>query len=166
MENQDFTFRPDMNSQRNSKTKKGFRALPDTVLEWVLFSNYSMSVFINGWREQLYRPLAVRITGAEFFFLSISILYLTYPKLKNNQDVTWFMIIIGFLFYWCNFYLTNLIGRKFKELRISSKFHKQKNELPSLMSAFFLFGNSFIIFLLLTTKELYDFHTRFFWWNK
>ena len=63
---------------------KNNRGVFKVVLQHILLANYSLSVYLNNWREELYTTLAVKITCFELFTVIITLQYIFYPKLKKH----------------------------------------------------------------------------------
>jgi len=135
------------------------------VVKQLLLSNYSLSVYLNNWREELYTPVAARIICFELFSVLLMLQCIFYPKLKNQQDVIYFCSIATFMFYLSFFYIRNYIVLLIKKYKIKMEYQLNSNELPSRTTAVFLLANSILILLAFTAKEFYEYHTRFFWWN-
>lgn len=146
----------------NDNNRKG---IVRGIIQKVLLANFSLSVYLNRWREERYTLLAVKITCFELFSVLITLQYVFYPKLRNFNDVIYFCSVASFLFYISFFYIRRSILVLFKNLSIKRLYNSKENDLPSRTTAFFLLINSIIIFTAFTLKEIYDYHTRFFWWN-
>ena len=148
-------------NEDNNNNKGIFRM----ILQNVLLANYSLSVYLNNWREEMYTTFAAKITCFEIFSVLITLQYIFYPKLKNQQDVIYFCSLAAAIFYISIFYIRTHVMLLFKNFKIKRLHHLKGNDLPSRTTAFFLLANSILISSAFTLKEIYEYHTRFFWWN-
>ena len=93
-------------NEDNNNNKGIFRM----ILQNVLLANYSLSVYLNNWREEMYTTFAAKITCFEIFSVLITLQYIFYPKLKNQQDVIYFCSLAAAIFYISIFSIYHLLA--------------------------------------------------------
>lgn len=152
----------------NSRSGQSRNQKKPQALPWVrslILANYRVSAWLNGWRVEHYTRTAIQITCAEIFFLSLSLVFLVYPRLRKIEEVYVMYLVAAILLYLAFVPGFQKVARLIRELEIVPQYRKYRYKPLSLA-----FGLSFLVFSFvlasgLTIKEVYEYHTRFFWWN-
>jgi hypothetical protein len=141
------------------------RTLAYKAIKEILSWNLSLSVFLNDWRVENYISSAARITSLEIFSLAFAVTYFVFPPLRNTEDVIYYVSFNTGLLYVTYFHLTKYIHRAIVQMQVIKHVKNTSRVLMHRFGGFMLMANAFGLFALFTIKELYDYHTRFFWWN-
>jgi hypothetical protein len=142
--------------------------LVERIFKDLLLWNYSLSVYINDFREANFSKTCVRITSIELFFLLVSAQILLFPKINSNELIALFVLFILFNFMVSFFYSERLIYRKFKDFSVPNKFSKIRDTAKNgtmILIGSCIFGVLFIQCIGLSLLEIYNYHTRYFYWN-
>jgi len=134
-------------------------------LKQLLLANYSLSVYLNHWREELYTPMAAKITSFELFSILLSVQFIFYPKLRNQEDVMYFCFWAAIIFYLCFFYFQYRIVQLFKHFQVKRRYQQNVNDLPFRTTALIFLGSSSLIMVGFAFKAIYDYQGWFFLWH-
>lgn len=134
----------------------------------LLIYNYSLSVLINDYREPNFSKTCIRITSSELFFVLVSLLIIVFPKIYSTEQIACFFLFTLLLFLVSFFYTERVLYKIFKQLGIRNRYDKIHNS--PRRNTLILFGCLVFIvlfsqFLGLSALEIYNYHTRYFYWN-
>jgi hypothetical protein len=158
--NNTFSAFPQPGRKEIKGSSLGYRVLKE-ILSW----NLSISVFLNDWRVENYISLAARITSLEIFSLIFAASYFIFPPLRTNEDVIYYVSFNAGVFYVLFFHVTKYIHRSIVQMQVIRHVKNSSRMLYQRIGGFMLIANAFGLFALFTIKEMYEYHTRFFWWN-
>ncbi len=135
----------------------------NTIIFHILMSNYSLSVFLNDFKEYKFSRTCVRITSLELFFIFISIVIYFLPNKYSEQSLIVFFCALVLMFMILYFYFEKNIYLKFRSLDIASKYFKIKDENIRKAKAFqglFIFGLIAIQLLSIIVVNTYRYLTH------
>jgi len=143
-------------SKRNHK-KLG---ILERLFKNLLFLNYTVSVYFNGWREQYYSVLAARITGFQASLVLILVQYSIYPRLRGPVDLNFYFALVAALLYIGNIYFTNVAGRQLKKYGTAQSYQRRKDNMGHLFFGMIVLLGIAAIFFAATFWEIYKYQHR------
>ena len=137
----------------------------ETLIAPLIKINYSISIAYNDWRYERYIPLAAKITAWQIFFSLTIVSLLLLPPVKSKDEMLWASGTIIFWMIVCFYVVERKIIRLIYRMRLSYSMSRKKNLLPLQIKGILVTTPMFAVFLLMVILKIYEYHTRFFWWN-
>lgn len=97
------------------------------LLSQLFLSNYSLAIGFNDWRAEKIFPRAVLITCLQVYFLVGSGLLLFFPKVRTQQELIQFAIVLGGLTVFILLIFRLAVIWIYYKLQIISRF-RQRNK--------------------------------------
>jgi hypothetical protein len=93
----------------------------NSILKFLLKVNYSLSVDVNDYKEAHYSNTCAKITSAEVFFISITLLSLVLPRMESGEQYILFFAFAFIFFLFTFFFLGEFFLRKIEDLKIRNE---------------------------------------------
>jgi len=150
-----------INSTYRKKTSKS-----KSILKPLLSSNYALAVFISDWRESQYFERAVWITCFQVYFMVVIVFLVFYPTMRSNEDLIYFYSQLSVVTFLLLVYFRRVVQKIFRNLGLHHNPEYVRKGYVKISLSLIFTSLTALVFAALSLWEIYEYHTRFFWWNK